>query len=236
MSTTTMQSFMQSLHCHAKFELFHPDLIQENCNVKVLATQAGQPNNDHYTDLHSLCKSKFNKLTRKMNHLPWHVPGKSPLSVCPHVRGLMGDGEWQCYWHWKPSSLGSVSPFQLPSAETINLTIIIMYIYHALINALSADMIHINLNTIFYTHIAHSPTKTIYISVQEWGREWGKQVGSMNEESKVRGCYNITFYLCQQGNGAGSPLNQTHWCPGNSWHWKTTCFCRDTGGKRTWRA
>ena len=41
--------------------------------------------------------------------------------------------------------------------------IIIMYIYHALINALSAHMIHINLYMIFYTHIEHSPTKTIYI-------------------------------------------------------------------------
>ena len=38
-----------------------------------------------------------------------------------------------------------------------------MYIYHALINALSAHMIHINLNMIFYTHVDHSPTKTIYI-------------------------------------------------------------------------
>ena len=35
-----------------------------------------------------------------------------------------------------------------------------MYIYHALINALSAHMIHINLNMIFYTHVKHSPTKT----------------------------------------------------------------------------
>ena len=41
--------------------------------------------------------------------------------------------------------------------------IIIMYIYHALINALSAHTIHINLNTLFYTHVEHSPTKTIYI-------------------------------------------------------------------------
>ena len=41
--------------------------------------------------------------------------------------------------------------------------IIIMYIYHALINALSAHMICINLNMIFYTHVKHSPTKTIYI-------------------------------------------------------------------------
>ena len=41
--------------------------------------------------------------------------------------------------------------------------IIIMYIYHALINALSAHMIHMNLNMLFYTHVEHSPTKTIYI-------------------------------------------------------------------------
>ena len=38
-----------------------------------------------------------------------------------------------------------------------------MYIYHALINALSAHMMHINLNMIFYTHVEYSPTKTIYI-------------------------------------------------------------------------
>ena len=38
-----------------------------------------------------------------------------------------------------------------------------MYIYHALINALSAHMIHINLNMILYTNVEHSPTKTIYI-------------------------------------------------------------------------
>ena len=44
-----------------------------------------------------------------------------------------------------------------------SLIIIIMYIYHALINTLSAHMVHINLNLIFYTHVEHSPTKTIYI-------------------------------------------------------------------------
>ena len=43
--------------------------------------------------------------------------------------------------------------------------IIIKYIYHAIINALSAHMIHINVNMIFYTHVEHSPTKTIYIKV-----------------------------------------------------------------------
>ena len=33
-----------------------------------------------------------------------------------------------------------------------------MYIYHALINALSAHIIHTNLNMIFYTHVEHSST------------------------------------------------------------------------------
>ena len=41
--------------------------------------------------------------------------------------------------------------------------IIIMYMYHAIINALSAHMIHINVNMIFYTHVEHSPAKTISI-------------------------------------------------------------------------
>ena len=49
------------------------------------------------------------------------------------------------------------------SASIACLIIIIMYIYHALINALSAHMIHINQNTTFCTHVEHSPTKTIYI-------------------------------------------------------------------------
>ena len=38
----------------------------------------------------------------------------------------------------------------------------------------------------------------------------GKQVGSMDEESQVRGCYNITF-ICtptNPGNSVGSPLNE----------------------------
>ena len=34
-----------------------------------------------------------------------------------------------------------------------------MYIYRALINALSAHIIHININMIFYTHVEHSPIK-----------------------------------------------------------------------------
>ena len=36
-------------------------------------------------------------------------------------------------------------------------------------------------------------TRICSLSVGERGGKWGKQVGSMNEESQVRGCYNITF-------------------------------------------
>ena len=41
-----------------------------------------------------------------------------------------------------------------------------MYIYHALIKALSAHMLHVNLNMIFYTHVEHSPTKTTHTNHQ----------------------------------------------------------------------
>ena len=53
--------------------------------------------------------------------------------------------------------------FHVHQLRVVEYTNIIMYIYYALINALSAHMIHINLNMIFYTHVEHSPTKTIYI-------------------------------------------------------------------------
>lgn len=38
-----------------------------------------------------------------------------------------------------------------------------IYIYHALIDALSAHRIHLNLNTIFCSHVEHSATRTIAI-------------------------------------------------------------------------
>ena len=36
-----------------------------------------------------------------------------------------------------------------------------MYIYHA-------QMIHINLKTILYTHVEHSPTETVYIKYHNY--------------------------------------------------------------------
>ena len=56
--------------------------------------------------------------------------------------------------------LGDPQSVQVGNAATT--MIIITYIYHAL-NALRVHMMHINLNAMFYTHVEHSPTKTVYI-------------------------------------------------------------------------
>ena len=48
------------------------------------------------------------------------------------------------------------------------------------------------------------------ITVGEWG--WGvegKQVGSMDEESQVRGCYNITFICTPTNQETVSVLEKT---------------------------
>ena len=74
-------------------------------------------------------------------------------------------------WPTPHGRLCSACCGMLPAAEWMEralltsqlIIIIIMYIYHALSNALSAHIIHINLNIIFCTHVEHSPTKTIYI-------------------------------------------------------------------------
>ena len=48
-----------------------------------------------------------------------------------------------------------------------------MYIHHVLINKLGTHMMHINLNTIFYTHVEHNPTKTIYIRYYNLYMQYG---------------------------------------------------------------
>ena len=64
-------------------------------------------------------------------------------------------------------------------------------------------------NTSFYMYITectvHDPLTLLFFLISkapdfvgERGGEWGKQVGSMNEESQVRGCCNITFICNNQ--------------------------------------
>ena len=67
-----------------------------------------------------------------------------------------------------------------------HILLIIMYIYHALINALNAHMIYINLNMIFYTHTEHSPTNTIYIKYYK--------------KKKKKKHYKHTLTLAETGN------------------------------------
>ena len=100
-------------------------------------------------------------------------------SVWKFTRWVTADAEMEVHCVQEPRTIGfpprlkprgghTIALCSLPAARNsvcfiLIITIIIMYIYHAVINALSAHIIHINLNMIFYTHIEHSPTKTIYI-------------------------------------------------------------------------
>ena len=63
-----------------------------------------------------------------------------------------------------------------------------------------------------YLHFFYRDTKYCLLcrGVGVWS--WGKRVGIMDEESQVRGCYNILVYLRtnQPGNNVGSPLRRTH--------------------------
>ena len=88
-------------------------------------------------------RSQGSSRVRSLYHLRAMVP-----SFCTTIRSPESATD-------KATSLSSFLPFYS--------IIIIMYSYHALINALGAHMIHINLNMIFCTHVEHSPTKRIYI-------------------------------------------------------------------------
>ena len=131
----------------------------------------------------------------------------------------------------------------------MQMEIIIMYIYHALINALSAHMIHINLNMILYTHVEHHPTKTIYIKYYKNKNKCPTNTGTfptfsgqpaslihfpVSEDAILlvlavcfvtRGCHWIvTIYInAQQGLDAKS-INQTMGWGGRKTHVMATCL------------
>ena len=65
--------------------------------------------------------------------------------------------EWDQTAQWK-----TLTDWTLSTNGTLNS--IIINNNNALINALSAHMIHVNLNMIFLTYVEHSPTETIYIT------------------------------------------------------------------------
>ena len=86
------------------------------------------------------------------------VPSRYGLRACLCLCGL---------WVWVLVHIGEAG-WLLESLIFLSLKLVIiikiMYVYHALVNTLSTHIIiHINLNTIFYTHVEDSPTITIYI-------------------------------------------------------------------------
>ena len=69
----------------------------------------------------------------------------------------------------------------------VNTIIIIMYIYHALIKALSAHMIHINLNMIFYTHVSLGKTRNIPVKYLFSPNHREKYMGARHELQTDKG-------------------------------------------------
>ena len=68
-------------------------------------------------------------------------------------------------YEWNVTKTNSCVQFNVIIITIITtLLLLLLYIYHALINALSAHMIHINLHMIFYTHVEHNPTNTLAIN------------------------------------------------------------------------
>ena len=56
---------------------------------------------------------------------------------------------------------------------------------------------------LYFLYFLCVDSKLVVYALKNWDCMWGgegKQVGSMDEESQVRGCYNITFI--------GTPANQ----------------------------
>ena len=110
----------------------------------------------------------FQSRVRRSNHWAIPAPGTSSGRVCNFIL-VVGNScllLLLCLCDVFRTRINSLVCWFCTSALGLVLSqiiIIIMYIYHALINALSALMIHISLNMIFYTHVEHSPTKTIYV-------------------------------------------------------------------------
>ena len=112
--------------------------------------------------LHCFCAAFRTKNLYILLHFPVYIMGFNVTFKTQSISQSFQTMFMQSAFR-SPSSVSPLSLCCISSEPRIYIIIIILYIYHALINALSAHMIHINLNTIFYTHVEHSPTKIIYI-------------------------------------------------------------------------
>ena len=108
--------------------------------------------------------------------------------------GVEGDYNLSLHCHHQNDSCIKMGSDE--SHFNVSLIIIIMYIYHALINALSAHMIHINLNMTFYTHVEHSPTKTIYIKY--YTKKQNRTTNTHNDCSRNGYWYQLGWKYCEK--------------------------------------
>ena len=93
----------------------------------------------------------------KMKVGSYHSKPNTSASECHFDRG---QGGRQC---WRVHYVVAFVKLWITFSILVYITLIIMYIYHALINALGTHITHINLNTILCTHVEDSPTKIVYI-------------------------------------------------------------------------
>ena len=139
--------------------------------------------------------------------------------------------------------------------------IIIMYIYHVLIKALSAHMIQINLNMIFYTHVEHSPTNSISMVLHHTlellkANQQVRAFPVIAESKCVWTALACSSCSCTLGLLWTSPPNTCRWSPlwGSCaftalacgtilwlWSWPSSscslsqpCWCRSTPPARLW--
>ena len=118
--------------------------------------------------LSSITLDLFNQQTINMGWLGtrrrWQLECfERNLVLSPSLQRLQTQIHWDMIILWCMAIKWTEDEICHQNGSHLIIIIIIMYIYCAFINALSAHMIHINLNLIFYTHVEHSPTKTIYI-------------------------------------------------------------------------
>ena len=89
----------------------------------------------------------------------------------------------------------------LEDVRTVSPLFIIMYIYHALISALSAHMIHINLNMMFCTHVERSPAITS--TIMKGGFQFHIDTLNTNQSLKrVSVNFKLTFFENIHSSGA----------------------------------
>ena len=103
-------------------------------------------------------------------------------------------------WEEQPPALLVPGPVLTFLSICLGWIIIIVYIYHALINTPTAHMIHINLNMIFYTHVEHSPktTHTNYHMERQTPPTHTHTSENICVCGRVCVCICVCVYLCVQ--------------------------------------